>query len=211
MTGVPSLNLSAICWASLKLRGTTRWTRTDGCAGRRFDRPRPCRPENRRACAWRGLGLCPVLELGPPTARREPAHVRALAIRALELLVRDVAVLVPVFVLLGDAEVDEGSVPDVCEAHSGGMLTLIQHRPNSNHGRAFLYGHFVILARSHRKARQAAFLSQFPQFSEVRTGLLGVVGRRRHRREADESPGRARGTPGSRPARRRTCWPRPRG
>src|ERR671937_1572815 len=28
MTGIPSLNLSAICWASLKLRGRTRWTRT---------------------------------------------------------------------------------------------------------------------------------------------------------------------------------------
>src|ERR671922_1119468 len=28
MTGTPSLNLSAICWASLKLRGRTRWTRT---------------------------------------------------------------------------------------------------------------------------------------------------------------------------------------
>src|ERR671934_2593992 len=30
ITGIASLNLSAICWASLKLRGTTRWTRTDG-------------------------------------------------------------------------------------------------------------------------------------------------------------------------------------
>src|SRR5438105_3939974 len=29
MTGTPSLNLSAICCASLKLRGRTRWTRTD--------------------------------------------------------------------------------------------------------------------------------------------------------------------------------------
>ena len=28
MTGSPSLNLSATCWASLKLRGRTRWTRT---------------------------------------------------------------------------------------------------------------------------------------------------------------------------------------
>ena len=33
MTGVPSLNLSAICCASLKLRGTTRWTRTDASPG----------------------------------------------------------------------------------------------------------------------------------------------------------------------------------
>src|ERR671937_2160520 len=29
ITGMPSLNLSAICCASLKLRGRTRWTRTD--------------------------------------------------------------------------------------------------------------------------------------------------------------------------------------
>src|SRR5581483_4247145 len=28
MTGIPSLKRSAICWASLKLRGSTRWTRT---------------------------------------------------------------------------------------------------------------------------------------------------------------------------------------
>src|ERR687886_2094125 len=30
ITGIDCLNLSAICCASLKLRGTTRWTRTDG-------------------------------------------------------------------------------------------------------------------------------------------------------------------------------------
>src|SRR2546421_303736 len=50
-------------------------------------------------------------------ARRDPAHVRALRIRPLEVLVGDVAVLVPVLVLLGDAEVDERAVPDVAQPH----------------------------------------------------------------------------------------------
>ena len=51
-----------------------------------------------------------------PAPVRQAAHVRALRICALELFVGDVPVLVPVL-LLGDAEVDEGAVPDVCEGH----------------------------------------------------------------------------------------------
>src|SRR3972149_2838511 len=53
-------------------------------------------------------------------ARCEPAHVRALArvVAPLQLLVRGEPVLVPVLFLLGDAEVDEGAIPDVREAHA---------------------------------------------------------------------------------------------
>ena len=119
MTGIPSLNLSAICCASLKLRGTTRCTlrRTPGVGARLDARAarRPQRPRVVRAVARLRVG--PVLELARPAARRQPADVRALAVGALELLVRDVAVLVPVLVLLGDAEVDERAVPEVGEAH----------------------------------------------------------------------------------------------
>src|SRR3954469_9768149 len=65
------------------------------------------------------LRLGPVVELlAAAAAGLEAAHVRALCIGALELLVRRVAVLIPlVVVLLGDAEVDERSAPDVCKAH----------------------------------------------------------------------------------------------
>src|SRR5438874_7075516 len=63
------------------------------------------------------LGIGPVVEVAAVRpARCESAHVRPLGVAALELLVRQVAVLVPVL-LLGDAEVDEGLVPDVPEAH----------------------------------------------------------------------------------------------
>src|SRR5437764_614651 len=65
----------------------------------------------------RRLRVGPVVELlTAPPPRREPAHVGPLCIGALQVLVREIAVLVPLL-LLGDAEVDEGLVPDVGEAH----------------------------------------------------------------------------------------------
>ena len=75
------------------------------------------RPEDARPRVRRRLRIRPVVELLAAAAPvREAAHVRALGVRTLELLVGDVPVLVPVL-LLGDAEVDEGAVPDVCEGH----------------------------------------------------------------------------------------------
>src|SRR5262249_27349929 len=68
------------------------------------------------------LRIGPVVELALAPARCQAAHVRSLRVAALEVLVRDVAVLVPVL-LLGDAEVDEGLVPDVGEAHCGRNVT----------------------------------------------------------------------------------------
>src|SRR5207253_5285098 len=80
------------------------------------------RTQDRRAVAV-GLGIRPVVELAFAPARCKAAHVRPLGVRTLEILVGDVAFLVPV-VLLGDAEVDERPVPDVGKAHFGGNLTL---------------------------------------------------------------------------------------
>src|SRR5581483_890391 len=62
------------------------------------------------------------LRVGPvvvlvAVAPRQPADVGPVVVGALELLVRDVAVLVPVLVLLGDAEVHERAVPEVGETH----------------------------------------------------------------------------------------------
>jgi len=58
-----------------------------------------------------------VVELVAAAARAQPADVRPVGVGALQLLVGEVAVLVPI-VFLGDPEIDEGLVPDVCEAHA---------------------------------------------------------------------------------------------
>src|SRR3954471_11559237 len=95
-------------------RGARRRQRLD-------DRPAPLlrRPHHGGARGRDGLGrlgIGPVVELPASLPRSEPADVRPLRVGALQLLVREVAVLVPVL-LLGDAEVDESFVPDVAEAH----------------------------------------------------------------------------------------------
>src|SRR5205823_9732596 len=62
------------------------------------------------------VGVRPVVVL-LPVAAWQPTDVRAVAVRALELLVGDVAILVPVLVFLGDAEVHERAIPEVGKAH----------------------------------------------------------------------------------------------
>src|SRR5438128_943613 len=74
-----------------------------------------------------GVGIGPVVEFLASAAWRQPADVRALAVRALELLLGDITVLVPLVVLLGDPEVDERAVPDVSKGH---------FQRDSNRGRA---------------------------------------------------------------------------
>src|SRR5438046_79193 len=88
-----------------------------GWPGKRGD----ARPQHLGAVGSR-LRIGPVVELAVAPARRQAADVRALGVAALKILVGDVAVLVPVL-LLGDAEVDEGLVPDVGEAHCGRNVT----------------------------------------------------------------------------------------
>src|SRR5204863_1676346 len=88
-----------------------------GWPGKRGD----ARPQHLGAVGSR-LRVGPVVELPVAPPRRQAADVRALGVAALNVLVRDVAVLVPVL-LLGDAEVDEGLVPDVGEAHCGRNVT----------------------------------------------------------------------------------------
>src|SRR5262249_59421087 len=81
-------------------------------------RPRHCGyagPQDLRPLGRR-LGVGPVVELALPSAWRQPADVRPLRIGALEVLIGDVAPLVPIL-LLADAEVDPRPVPDAREAH----------------------------------------------------------------------------------------------
>ena len=112
-----SLNLSAIACASLKLRGTTRCTRTEppptasSCGLRPVDGGR----SSAVACAAASR-IGPVVVLGL-AALVEPAHVRTLAVAAIELLLRVERLLVPVFVVFDDAEIDERPIPDLSNSH----------------------------------------------------------------------------------------------
>src|SRR5690349_6141430 len=55
-------------------------------------------------------------------ARRQPAHVRALAVALLEALLGGIPVgVVPFVVLFGDAEVDERARPEIAERHRRGF------------------------------------------------------------------------------------------
>src|SRR5579884_1392947 len=76
--------------------------------------PQDARPRRSHVA---GLGIGPVVEVTGASTRRESAHVRPLGIRALHVLVGEVALVVPVL-FLGDAEVDERLVPDIAEAHA---------------------------------------------------------------------------------------------
>src|SRR6266540_7056873 len=78
-------------------------------------------PQHRGAIGAR-LRVGPVVELAIAAAWGQPPDVRPLRVAALEVLVGDVAVLVPVL-LLGDAEVDEGLVPHVRKAHFARNVT----------------------------------------------------------------------------------------
>ena len=232
MTGMASLNLSAICWASLKLRGTTRCTldararrrRRVGAAGqgpgsgRRGDRLGAARGHD--GLAVRRCRRCRSSPRTPALSPRQPAHVRAVAVGPLELLVRRVPVLVPVLVLLGDAEVDERAVPEVGKAHCASEM--VTRRPERSPLRA-------PRARSRRARRSRpprrrrgspgscpsrAPAARAPRRARAAAGSTGARPPGRLRAAASSSArarrGRARETPAARPARPRTSSPRPR-
>ena len=128
---------------------------------------------------------------------RQPPHVRALGVDPLELLVGEVAVLVPVL-LLGDAEVDERPVPDVGEGH-GCAGSLPRARGPSPPARRSLPprrrprspGSFPSTARRARAPRpapaDAGTTAATPPGSAVAGGIV----------ISPRTPGRARGTPPS--------------
>ena len=121
ITGIDSLNWLAICWASLKVLGITRWTWRSIPA-------LPLPPDGAQhaglapaALAGRVVGE-DVVEL-VAAAALEPADVGALAIAVLQLcLGLGLALgdgLVAAVILLGEAEVDERAVPCVADRHLG--------------------------------------------------------------------------------------------
>src|SRR5205814_324362 len=77
------------------------------------------------------LRVGPVVEVVLPAARGQPPDVRALAVRALEVFLGEVAVLIPFVVLFGDPEVDEGAAPDVSKCHGPRMLDATSAGGNS--------------------------------------------------------------------------------
>src|SRR5207244_10922451 len=98
--------------------------------------PRRSRPQHRGRLALRGLRIAPVVRVAAAPGGREPADIRALAVGALQLVVREIALLVPLFVLLGDPEVDERAVPDVGEAHGAWILDPRGANPPSRRSQA---------------------------------------------------------------------------
>src|SRR4029079_10159260 len=122
-----------------------------------------------------GLGVGPVVVVVVPRpARRKAAHV-LLLVPLRELVLGEIAVLVPVL-FLGDAEVDERTGPDIGESHAGrgwyrggptvptrlarpgapgprlvhGRSSLAEERRADPHvGRSLLGGDPVVLARAH--------------------------------------------------------------
>src|SRR6185503_3235886 len=77
-----------------------------------------------------GIRIGPVVEIALAAPRGQPPDVRALAVRALEVLLGQVPVLVPLVLLLGDPEVDERTVPNVCKSHDFGCYRSYRTVPS---------------------------------------------------------------------------------
>src|SRR5581483_1656989 len=99
----------------------------------------PRRADRRRTDGLRvGLGLRPVVVLVPAPARRQPPDVRALAVALLEALLGGVSVLVvPLVVLLGDAEVHERAIPQVAQRHGAQSKPVRRRTARSRRGRTW--------------------------------------------------------------------------
>src|SRR3954447_451425 len=107
-----------------------------------------------------GLGVGPiVVVVVPRSPGREAAHVRLL-VAVGELVLGDIAVLVPVF-FLGDPEVDEGTGPDVGETHGAADVSAATglsrpgHRSRPPRPPPGSPGSFPSRARAARAARRA--------------------------------------------------------
>ena len=153
ITGIASLNWSAICWASLKLLGMTRWTsmsprghwRRPVAAGASRG---PGRAARRQRCrrSRRGAGA-------------QPAHVGPVAIAILELYLGLGLTnrLVARILLLGEAEVDQRAMPGVTKRHAAVLFSRVSGK---------------LLVTAHRSAR-LAYLCR----DKLRVSVVGRVAR----------------------------------
>ena len=190
ITGIESLNLSAICWASLKRLGDHEVhahvavaAAADGCA-----------PPTGRSTAPRRVGGSSSAKMSSNSSRRrrgKPAHVRALAVAVLELrLGLGVGSSSSYVVLLGEAEVDERAVPGVAERHAYVRRTSyrlprgessvrssrsVQPRADAHDRRALLDGDREVLGGAHRQLAQAVLGRQLAQRGEPAAAVLGVA------------------------------------
>src|SRR5262249_4861937 len=156
------------------------------------------------------LWIGPVVELALATSRCESTDVRTLGVRALEILVRDVALFVPV-VLLGDAEVDERPVPDVRKPHRAPNVTprtgLIRRGrtsppPRRQRDSPCSFPSTARAGRGRARARQGG------------ENTVATLRRRRSRAASSSArahPRRARGSAAAPPARLPTSSPRRKG
>ncbi len=134
MTGMSTLNLSAICWASLKFLGTTRCTSTR--AGRMGSTART----EERTGARRLLAEDVVVLGAAARAARQLAHIGPFLVRALQLVLRSHGLFLVVLVLVGDAEVHQHLVPRIAQAHRFTTFKSEQDAPHAHDGRTFLHG-----------------------------------------------------------------------
>src|SRR5579862_4022408 len=154
--------------------------------------------------------LGPVVVLVPATPRRQPADVRPLAVALLEALLGGVSVLVlPVLVLLGDAEVDERAVPEVAEGHpdgdsSPGRARILRGRtsppPPRRRGSPASCPSTARAGRGRRRGSAAG-----------RTTAATTAGRRPQAASWTDRARRRRGSRRSHRGRHPTSSPRPRG
>jgi hypothetical protein len=90
----------------------------------------------------------------------EPPDVRTVTVSAVKLLLGVERLVVPVFVLLDDPEVDERAAPDVSNTHERGILTGEQEGADADERRTFLDRDPVVLRRPHRELGEIVFLCE---------------------------------------------------
>ncbi len=137
----------------------------------------------------------------PAPARGQPPDVRALAIALLEALLGRVSVLVvPVVVLLGDAEVDERAIPEVAERHgvSVDRSVLKEQRSDPDVGRALLGRDAEVLRRAHRELERGRARRRARAAARTTGATPPGSRRRRHRRQAADAVAEVAGDLGRR-------------
>ena len=116
MTGTERLNWSATCWASLKLRGMTRWTWTSESAVADRAQGAGARGRDRLVVGEDVVDLVAAGAAGGrQAAHRSRSRSRRASKTSSELVSGSNVVLVlgAVVVILGQAEVDQRSMPGV--------------------------------------------------------------------------------------------------
>src|SRR5437868_11523143 len=192
MTGMPSLKRSAICCASLKLRGRTRWTRTAPGPGT-LSTPRRRRGSGagRRTLVRAFAADSGSVQSSNSSRRPRRCGRRRTFGRSAYARWSSSSVTYP-----SSSQSSSSAMPKYtrvrfqtsAKAMVERMLPLQEDCAHPDEGRSLLHGDGVVLARPHRQLRQALRLGQLAQAAEIPTRRLGVARRRRHGHEPAHVP-----------------------